>query len=64
MYGAEHSLQCVVNDGGNVGISFVPAGSYKCSQEQKGMQACWDPLNQYKAEGDNFLDPIIISDEM
>ena len=33
MYGAEYRLQCVGNDGGNVGIlqSFVPGGSHKFS---------------------------------
>ena len=36
------------------------------TQEEKKhcTQVCQDLLNQYKAEGDHFLDHIITSDEM
>ena len=44
---------------------FAPGGSHKCSHRniKNTVQVCPDLLNEYRAEGDSFLDHIITSDK-
>ena len=68
MYGAEYRLQCVGNDGGNVGISqslrqVGPTNAQTGTQKKHSMQVCQELLKQYEAEGDSFLDRIITGDD-
>ena len=47
-------------------LEYISGESHKCShrKRKKTMQICQDLLNKHKAEGDNFLDHIITSDEI
>jgi len=67
VYGAEYRLQCVVHNGGNVGISqsvhqVDPTNAHTGTQRTP-CASCQDLLNQYEAEGDSFQDRIITGDE-
>ena len=67
LYRIEYQLHCIANDGGNTGVGqrvyqMAPANAYTGTKGHC-MQVCQDLLNQYKAEGDSFLDHIITSDE-
>lgn len=43
----------------------VPGGSHECSHKNRiCMQSCQDLLNQYEAEGDNFMYCIITGDKI
>jgi len=65
VYGAEYRLQCVGNDGGNVGSlhQVGPTNALAKERKEHRMHVCQDLLNQYEAEGDSFLDRIITGDE-
>ena len=68
LYRIEYQLHCIANDGGNTGVGqrvyqMAPANAYTGTKGHC-MQVCQDLLNQYKAEGDGFLDHTVTGDEM
>ena len=60
--------QCVGNHGGNIGTLRSLCQVYPINvhtrTEEHTVQFFQDPLNEYKAEGDSFLDHKTTSDEM
>ena len=68
MYGVEYKLQCIGNNGGNVGIlqsllQVDPTNAHRGKIKNTICKICWDLPNQYEVEGDSFLECIITGDK-